>query len=49
MEFNNGTARNVIIFGADNSSSSHSNNRKNNFLLLGEVPPFGINGSFTRK
>ena len=29
--FNNDTARNVIIFGVDNSSSSHSDNRKNNF------------------
>ena len=29
--FNNDTARNVIIFGVDNSSSSHSDNHKNNF------------------
>ena len=28
--------RNVIIFGANNGSSSHSDNRKNNFLILGE-------------
>ena len=41
---------NVIIFGVDNSSSSHSDNRKNIFLTLGEGPtlhkkwsfPFGI-------
>ena len=33
-------------FSADNSSSSHSDNRKNNFLILGEGPTFGINGSF---
>ena len=26
-------ARNVIIFGFDNSSSSHSDNRKNNFNI----------------
>ena len=27
----NDFARNVVIFGADNSSSSHSDTRKNNF------------------
>ena len=43
---NNDTARNAKIFGVDNSSSSHSDNRKNNFLVLGEGPTFGINGSF---
>ena len=42
----NGTARNVIIFGVDNGSSSHDENRKNNFLVLGEDPTFGINGNF---
>ena len=35
-----------MIFGVDNSSSSHSENPKNNFLILGEGPTFGINGSF---
>ena len=44
--FDNEFARNVIIFGADNSSSSHSDNRKNNFLVLGENRTYGINGSF---
>ena len=44
--FDNGFARNVIIFGADNSLSSHSDNRKNNFLLLGESLTYGIDGSF---
>ena len=44
--FDNGFAGNVIIFGADNSLSSHSDNRKNNFLLLGESLTYGINGSF---
>ena len=44
--FDNGFARNVIIFGVDNSSSSHSDNRKNNFLILGEDPTYDINGSF---
>ena len=32
----NGTARNVIIFSIDNSSSCHSDNHKNNFLVLEE-------------
>ena len=35
--FSNDTARNVIIFGVDNSSSSQTENRKNKFLVLGEV------------
>ena len=43
--FDNGTARNVIITGVDNSSSSHSDNCKNNFLILGDGPIFGVNGS----
>ena len=34
--FDNDFARNVIIFGADNSSSSHTDNQKNKFLVLGE-------------
>ena len=29
--FGNGFARNVVIFGVDNSSSSHADNCKNNF------------------
>ena len=44
--FSNGTARNIMIFGADNSLSSHFDNRKNNFLILGEGPTFRINGKF---
>ena len=44
--FDNGFTRNVIIFGADNSSSFHSDNRKDNFLILGEGPTYSINGSF---
>ena len=44
--FDNGTARNVIIFGVDNSSPFHADNRKSNFLVLAEGPTFGINGSF---
>ena len=39
-------ARNVIIFGADNSSSPHSDKRKNNFLVLGQGPTYGINENF---
>ena len=44
--FSNDFAKNVIICNVDNSLSSHSDNCKNNFLLLGEVPTHGINGSF---
>ena len=44
--FGNDYARNVIIFGADNSSSSRTDDSKNNFLILGEGGTFGINGSF---
>ena len=44
--FGNDFARNVIIFGVDNSSSSHFDNRKNKFLILGEGRTCGINGSF---
>ena len=38
--------KNVVIFGVDNSSSSHTDNQKNGFLILGDGPTFGINGSF---
>ena len=34
--------RNFVIFVVDNSSSSQSDNRKNNFLVLGEGPTQGI-------
>ena len=34
-----------MIFGVDNSSSSHSDNRNNNFLTLREGPIYGINAS----
>ena len=36
---------NVIIFGFDHSLSSHADNRKNNFLISGDSPTYGINGS----
>ena len=42
----NGIARNVLIFGVDNSSWSHSDNSTNNFLMLGEGLASDINGSF---
>ena len=44
--FGNEIARNVVIFGVDKSSSSHTDNRKINFLLLGEGLTYDINGSF---
>ena len=44
--FYNDIARNITIFGVDNSSSSHADNRKNNFLVLGEGPTFESNGRF---
>ena len=43
--FGNDFAGNFVIFGVDNSSSSHDDNRKNNFLVLGEGPTYGINGT----
>ena len=43
--FGNDFARNFVIFGVDNSSSSHTNNWKNVFLVLGEGPTDDINGS----
>ena len=46
QSFDNDYARNVIVFGFNNTSSSHADNRKNNFLILGEGPTFGIDGSF---
>ena len=44
--FGNGYARNVVIFGVDNISSSHADNCKNNFLILREGDTFGINVGF---
>ena len=42
--FGNDFAGNVVIFGVDNSSSSHADNCKNSFLVLGEGPT--ISGCF---
>ena len=36
--FGNDFDRNAVIFGIDNSPSSHSDNRKNNVFILGEGP-----------
>ena len=42
----NDTTRNIMMFGVDNSSSSHSDSHKNNFLILREGPTFGIDEKF---
>ena len=47
--FDNDTAKNVILFGVDNSLSSHADNHKNNFLVLGEGSTFGSFGSPEKK
>ena len=44
--FGNDSARNIEIFGIDNSSSSHTDGHKNYFLVLGEEDTFGISGNF---
>ena len=43
QNFGNDFAKNVIIFGVDNSSSSHAENRKNNVLVLREGPTDNLN------
>ena len=43
--FGNDFARNVVIFGVNNCSPSHTGNCNNKFLILGEGDTFGINGS----
>ena len=47
--FDNDTARNVIIFGVDNSLSFHADNHKNNFLVLDEGLTFANFGSPEKK
>ena len=44
--FCNDFTRNVVIFGVDNSSSSHTDNGTTNFLVLTEGPTDDINGIF---
>ena len=41
--FDNDFAKNLVIFGVDNSSSSHTDNQKNNFLGQGSTR--GVNDS----
>ena len=41
----NDLARNVVISGVENTSSSHSDIKKNSFLVLVEGPAKGINDS----
>ena len=36
----------VVIFGVNNSASSHTDNEMKKFLLLGEKPTHDINDSF---
>ena len=43
--FGNDFARNVIIFGVDNSSSSDTSNQKNNFSVLSKRSTDDINDS----
>ena len=45
-KFDNSFDRNAISLNVDNTSSSHFDSRKNNFLILGEGPTYGINRSF---
>ena len=47
--FGNGFARNIIVFGVDYSSSSHTDNRKNKFLVLGKGLTDNIDGSVCTK
>ena len=46
-DFDNDFAKNDVIFGVYNSSSSHIDNRKNNVLVTvtGERPTYDTNGS----
>ena len=46
LNYDNDFAQNVVIFGADNSSSTHAENRINNFLLLGERSIYDVNERF---
>ena len=40
--FGNDYAKNIVIFGVDNISSSHTDNRKIRFFVSEEVPTYGI-------
>ena len=43
--FENDVSRNIVIFGVDNSSKSHTDNQRNNFLLLSKEPSDDISDS----
>ena len=45
-KFGNDSARNVVIFGDGNGSSSHTDNCRNDFLILVKGDTFSIYGSF---
>ena len=47
--YENDFARNVLIFGVDNTSSSHTDNQKNNFLVLGEGPTKDMSDRLVRQ
>ena len=47
--FGNDFARNVVIFGVDNSSTSYADNHKNNFLVLSEEVTNGRFGAPEKK
>ena len=49
--FDNEFAKNVVILGVDNSSSSHKDSHKNNLIVIVEVPTDDINdySGFTEK
>ena len=47
MELSDNFSRNVTLFRVDNCSPSDTDNLKSDFLLLGEVDTFRINGSFS--
>ena len=46
LNCDNDFAKDFVIFGVGNSSSSHTDNRKNSFLVLDEGSTYGINGNF---
>ena len=43
--FDDDSARNIVIFGVDNSSSSHTDNQKKKSLLESETSTADINDS----
>ena len=44
--FNKDSARNALVFGADNNSSSPADNQKNDFLILGKGPTSALRDFF---